>query len=320
MWLAVGLTLVALICGLQFLRSFLKKRETIVGKHVLISGGSEGIGLEIAKLCAQQGAKVSLVARTLKKLEAAKEEVQKVAPHAEVGLFTADVGERAALAKAVKEAEAKLGPLDVCIAAAGSAIPKYFEDLSEDDFTMMMRVNYHGVVNLAKEVLPGMASRNSGHFCAISSMAAAVPFIGYAAYAPAKAACRSLLDVLRNEFSDTNVQFHIAFPPDTDTPGAVIENTTKPYETSHVWPECFNEVFPAKQVAEFLLEDMLAGEYFLRSPDFFGNLIVSQAWGYFPRARPLLEAAIAPLFVGLHAAMVWMADRGVRSRAHHVKR
>merc|ERR1711879_1004893 len=106
--------------------------------------------------------------------------------------------------------------------------------------------------NLAKAVVPGMVARKTGHFCAVSSMAAAVPFIGYAAYAPAKAACRSFLDVLRNEYADTNIQFHVAFPPDTDTPGLATENVTKPYETSHIWPECFNEVFQAKKVAEDL--------------------------------------------------------------------
>merc|ERR1719379_863145 len=138
----------------------------------------------------------------------------------------------------------------------------------------MMSVNYYGVVNLAKEALPGMVSRKSGHFCAVCSIAAAVPFVGYAAYAPAKAATRSLMDVLRNEFADTRVQFHIAFPPDTDTPGFAKENETKPYETSHIWPECFNEVFPATAVAEMLIDGILQGDYFLQSPDFIGNLLV----------------------------------------------
>ena len=97
------------------------------------------------------------------------------------------------------------------------------------------------VVNLAKAVLPGMLSRGEGQFAAVSSMAACVPFVGYAAYAPAKVACRSLMDVLRNEHADTPLQFHVAFPPDTETPGFEKENVTKPYETSHVFPEVFNE-------------------------------------------------------------------------------
>ena len=59
------------------------------------------------------------------------------------------------------------------------------------------------------------------------------------------------------------------------------------------------------------------GDYFLRSPDTFGNLIVERAWGHFPRTQPLLSAAIAPVFVGLHSVMVWLADRAVKKRAHH---
>lgn len=181
----------------------------------------------------------------------------------------------------------------------------------------MMRVNYFGVVNLSRAVLPGMVSRGSGQFTAVCSMAAAVPFVGYAAYAPAKAACRAFMDVLRNEYSDTALHFHIAFPPDTDTPGYERENTTKPWETTHVWPEMFNETFRAPDVARMMLDGMLRGEYFLRSPDVFGNLLVERAWGHFPRPRPLVSAAVAPLFVGLHGLMCWMADRAVKKGAHH---
>ena len=95
------------------------------------------------------------------------------------------------------------------------------------------------------------------------------------------------------------------------------ENETKPWETNHVWPEAFNETFPAADVARMLLDGMAQGDYFLRSPDTFGNLIVERAWGHFPRTQPLLSAAIAPVFVGLHSAMVWMVDRAVKKGAHH---
>jgi len=318
---ALGVTVAALYAGYHAVAAWYasRNRETVAERHVLISGGSEGIGFELAKLSAQRGGKVSIMARTQSKLENAKAEVLKIAPDATVKTFQADVGNRAAVAEAVRSAEKEMGPVDICIAAAGAAIPKYFEDLADSDFEMMLRVNYLGVVNLAKEVVPGMTSRNAGHFCAVCSMAAAVPFVGYAAYAPAKAACRSFMDVMRNEFADTDVCFHIAFPPDTDTPGFAKENETKPYETSHVWPACFNEVFPATQVACQLLDGILAGRYFLQSPDFFGNLLVSRAWGHFPRVAPLLEALAAPIFVGVHSAMVWMADRAVRLRGHHVR-
>ena len=56
----------------------------------------------------------------------------------------ADVSEAAALREAVLRSEAALGPIDVCIASAGASIPKYFEDLTHDDFAKMMNVNYFG--------------------------------------------------------------------------------------------------------------------------------------------------------------------------------
>jgi len=317
-WLLVAATVV-LQSPVTLLASLIYRRKprSFSGRHVLITGGSEGIGLEIAKQCAARGAVVTLVARTRSKLDAARAAVLAETPSAKVCVQIADVSQSAQVVQAVECGEKELGPVDVCIAAAGLSIPKYFEELTDDDFSKMMSVNYFGVVHLAKAVLPRMARRGEGQFAAVSSMAAAVPFVGYAAYAPTKVACRSFVDVLRNEYADTPLQFHVAFPPDTETPGFEKENATKPWETSHVWPEMFNETFKAAHVATMLLDGMARGEYFLRSPDVFGDLLVERAWGHFPRAQPLLSAAIAPAFVALHGIMVWMADRAVKKGAHH---
>jgi len=308
-----------------------RKFGKLTGRHVLITGGSEGIGLEAARICAVNGAKLTLVARSADKLERAVGELCGLVPAADsrptVGFQSADVGDAQQVQQALRTAAAARGPVDICICCAGAAVPKYFEALEPSDFERMMRVNYFGIVNTAKELLPIMVARDRDRrkgdlpfsFCAVTSMAAAVPFVGYAAYAPAKAATRALMDVLRNEYADTGVCFHVAFPPDTDTPGFVQENTTKPYETSHIWPECFNEVFDARQVAERMLDEIIRGSYFVTSPDLFGNMIVSRAWGHYPRGclRSLLEMVVAPLFVMLHGLMVWVADRAVRLRRHH---
>jgi len=322
-WIAVGVAAAISLPLLLGFRMFRGPRESIARKHVLITGGSEGIGLELAKLAASRGSRVSLIARTRSKLENARAEVLAATAEAAVGIFTADVGDRAALHAAIAAAESELGAVDVCIAAAGASFPKYFEELDDKDYELMMRVNYYGIVNAARALLPRMAERAAAdlstapHFAAVCSMVAGTPFIGYAAYAPSKAACKSFIDVLRNEYADTRVALHIAFPPDMDTAGFVRENETKPYETKHVWPEMFNDLFHPADVARALLDDMLDGHYFLRSPDVFGNLLISRSWGHFPRSRPVLEAALAPLFVGLHAVMVWMADRIVKQRNHH---
>jgi 3-dehydrosphinganine reductase len=214
-WLLVAAAAV-LQSPVTLLASLLSRRKprSFSGRHVLITGGSEGIGLEIAKQCAARGATVTLVARTRSKLDAARASVLAATPSAKVGVQTADVSQAAQVAQAVELGEKELGPVDVCIASAGASIPKYFEDLTHEDFAKMMSVNYFGgmpqrapnprladprqvcysrvhalpwtVVNIAKAVLPGMVSRGEGQFAAVSSMAACVPFVGYAAYAPAK--------------------------------------------------------------------------------------------------------------------------------------
>ena len=103
----------------QFCRRRLNK---LAGKHVLITGGSEGVGLELASLCAQQGARVSIVARTESKLQSARDAICAASADAKVAIASADVGVGSSLAAAVARCEAECGPVDVVIAAAGAAI------------------------------------------------------------------------------------------------------------------------------------------------------------------------------------------------------
>ena len=144
-WVALG---VAAAVSMPLLLGSRRRRESLSGKHVLITGGSEGVGLEVAKIAAARGARVSLVARTMSKLHAARDELASSAPGAAVGVFSGDVGDGAALGAAIEQAESQLGPVDVCIAAAGAAMPKYFEELRIADYERMMTVNYYGVLGL----------------------------------------------------------------------------------------------------------------------------------------------------------------------------
>ncbi|CAD7928020.1 unnamed protein product [Amoebophrya sp. A25] len=158
------------------------------------------------------------------------------------------------------------------------------------------------------------------NFVAVSSYACAVPFIGYAAYAPTKVAVRAFCDVLRNEFADVpHVGIHICFPPDMDTPGFAEENKRKPIETKKAFPECFNELFPPADVANMILSGVENNDYHISSPDVVGNFIVSAAWGHYPRPWLLVEMMLAPLFVLLKEVIVLMVDSAVVRYAHHAK-
>jgi 3-dehydrosphinganine reductase len=201
-------------------------------RHVLITGGSSGIGLAIARQAAAAGARVSLLARDPQKLSAAAAAVRAQAPQSPVAFtVVADVADEAAVASAVRAAEAAHGPVDVLIASAGVARPGYFAELPVEIFRRAMDVNYFGTLHAIKAVTPSMVARRSGQIVIISSGAGLVGLFGYTAYAPSKFALRGLAESLRAELKPSGVGVTIVYPPDTDTPQLTEENRTKPAET-----------------------------------------------------------------------------------------
>lgn len=126
----------------------------INNRHVFITGGSSGIGLALARRAASEGARVSIMARSLKKLEEAKTAI-KLTTGVDVAVFAADVRDYEAVKKAVDEA----GPIDILLLNHGVFYALEFEkmELSEVQFTM--DVNLMGCLNMIKAALPAMKTR-----------------------------------------------------------------------------------------------------------------------------------------------------------------
>lgn len=201
-------------------------------RHVLITGGSSGIGLAFARLLAAEGARLSLVARDPLKLSAAHASLRSAFPSAPAP-FTApaDVADEAAVVSAVRAAEAVHGPVDLLVASAGVARPGRFAELPAEVFRRAMDVNYFGALHAVRAVVPAMIARRSGRVVLISSGAGLVGLFGYTAYAPSKFALRGFAESLRAELKPAGVGVTIVYPPDTDTPQLAEENLTKPAET-----------------------------------------------------------------------------------------
>lgn len=197
-------------------------------RHVLITGGSSGIGLALARQSAAAGARVSLVARDPARLDAAVASITSASP-----VFTApaDVSVESEITGAIRAAEAVHGPVDILITSAGIARPGYFAELPSAVFERAMAVNFFGTLHAIKAVAPGMVARRRGSIAIISSGAGLVGLFGYTAYAPSKFALRGLAESLRAELKPAGVAVIIVYPPDTDTPQLAEENLTKPAET-----------------------------------------------------------------------------------------
>ncbi len=202
--------------------------------HVLITGGSSGIGLALAHRYAAQGARLSLLARDPVKLAAARAAILAAVPAGAVFTFVADVAVRGEIETAIAAAEAKLGPVEVLVTSAGVAEPGYFEQLEHAVFERAMAVNYFGSVYAVKAVLPAMRRRRAGTVVLIGSGTGLFGFFGYTAYGASKFALRGFAESLRAELDGTGVHLSIVYPPDTDTPQLAAENLLKPPETAAV--------------------------------------------------------------------------------------
>jgi 3-dehydrosphinganine reductase len=228
-------------------------------QHVLITGGSSGIGLALAHQAAAAGARVSLVARDAAKLAAAQASIQSKQPGAVVVIARADVAVEAEVLAALAAAEAVHGSVDVLIASAGIAKPGYFEEIPVEVFERTMAVNFFGTLYPIKALVPAMRRRGRGAVVLISSGAGLYGFFGYTAYSPSKFALRGLAESLRAELRGTGVHVLIVYPPDTDTPQLVEENRTKPIETKAI--TAGGGLWTAETVSQATLQGLAKGRF-----------------------------------------------------------
>jgi uncharacterized protein len=164
------------------------------GQHVLVTGGSQGIGVDIAKEFARRGAKVTILGRNAERLAAVAAEIG----GSSVALDLADAG---ALDGAIAEVEFQVGPVDILINNAGAALVREAAGYQPGETMKLMMINAVAPMELTRQVLPGMVSRGKGHIVNISSLSgvSAVPHM--AVYGAGKAALHHYTEVVRRELA-----------------------------------------------------------------------------------------------------------------------
>lgn len=179
------------------------RRDRLQGKHVMITGGSKGLGLALAKEFVKRGCDVSVVARNRLDLVSALQELValgKTLPSPpKIQALSADTASIDDLAKAFSDAADAAGPIEVLVCNAGLSIPGLFVEQQISDFEKQMEVNYMGTVRTIKCALPTMLARRQGHIVITTSVLSVLGFAGYSSYAPSKWALRGLADCLHNE-------------------------------------------------------------------------------------------------------------------------
>lgn len=206
---------------------------SFAGRHAIVTGGSSGIGRATAHLLAQQGAHVSIIARTQSALDETLGELDalRVSAAQRFRAVSADLGDWPQARDAIAVLTSAGDVPDLLINAAGYSHPGYFEELPVDVFHDSMRANYFGTLHPIKAVAPLMIARGEGRIVNFSSIAGFYAIYGFTAYSAAKFAVTGLSEALRQELKPYGIAVSVVFPPTTRTPGLERENQSKPLET-----------------------------------------------------------------------------------------
>ncbi|XP_055608376.1 3-ketodihydrosphingosine reductase [Uranotaenia lowii] len=251
------------IHGLVFYLVCRKSRANIRSKHVVVTGGSSGIGLWAAMECVRLGANVTIVARNVNLLEKAKQQLlkRKVREDQQIEYRSIDLAKSNDLVeKGFQDIEQASGSIFMLINCAGMAICGTIEDTSVEDARLLMDVNYFATYYPTRYVLPKMKAAREGIIVITASQAALVGLYGYGAYAASKFALRGLAETIAMEAKHAGVSVTLALPADTDTPGFERENQSKPIETKIISGS--GGLAKPEDVGRKIVHDALKGSFF----------------------------------------------------------
>lgn len=191
-------------------------RFPLSGKVALVTGGAQGIGLEVSRLLVERGCSVVLTDVQDEALDAA---VRTLGAQRVLGIV-ADVRDRDAMAGAVRKAVRKFGRIDVVVANAGvTPPPATIRSVDRDAFDRVISINQEGVVTTVRAAIEEVIA-HQGHVVVVSSVAAFAPGLGGAAYMMSKAAIEQFGRALRLEMGIHGATAGVAYFGVIDTPMA----------------------------------------------------------------------------------------------------
>ena len=180
----------------------------------LVTGGSRGIGLAVARGLAADGWRLALLARSD---DALRRAAQEIAGEDRPLTLACDVADAGAVERALGEVVARLGGLDLVVHAAGVLATGTYDAITAEEYRRTIEVNYLGSVHVARAAIARMRGAQGGHLVQIASVIAIRTFPGFAAYAPSKWALRAFHETLELELAGSSVRLSLVYPPITDT-------------------------------------------------------------------------------------------------------
>jgi len=224
------------------MRSAKSRRYMLDGKVALVTGGSRGLGLVLARELASRGCTVAICARDAEELGRARDDIRQISP--KVAAFACDVRDKGDVQRLVADVNQLLGDIDILINDAGVISVGPVDLQTEDDFKEMMDIHFWASLHTMKAVLPQMKRRGSGRIANIASIGGKIAVPHLAAYCASKFALVGLSTAMRAELVKNGIYVT------TVCPGLMRTG-------SHI-----NAEFKGQREKEFTLFSLMDGSYF----------------------------------------------------------
>lgn len=230
--------------------------QKLKDKVAVITGGSSGIGLGIAKRFAEEGAKVAITGRNQQTIN---EALVAIGPN---GLgIQGDVSNLNDLTRIYQTVEEKFGKVDILIANAGVYMLGPLADFTEEQFDKVSDINFKGAFFSVQKALPVL--KDGASVVLVSSTVNGKGIPNHAAYSATKAAVRSLARSFSADLLERKIRVNALTPGPVDTP--VFNTITTNPEEAKAMKESFSNFTPVKRIGS--AEELAAAALYLASDD-----------------------------------------------------
>lgn len=239
------------------------------GARVLVTGASSGIGAALAKMLAERGAVVGLVARREDRLGEVLEVCRRSSPQCRS--WVADLADTGRAEQVALEAWEAFGHLDALVNNAGVPMRRHTRQLDYETMEWVMRVNFFAPARMMLAVLPKMEERGSGVVVNVSSLAGRLGNANEAAYSASKFAMSGFTEAAAVDLWDSPVTIRLVTPGPIDT---------------EIWDLPGNDA-PLYDGPKISAEEMAEGIIEAMSSERFEH--------YVPDMKPIIEAKTADI-------------------------
>ena len=191
--------------------------ESLSGKRAVVTGGSKGIGLEVARALLGEGVSVVICGRDEGQIQSAVGKLEASAAGAKIAGFRADVSNAMQVSELFRFAGAELGGLDILVNNAGIGAFRAAAELTVEEWDRVIGTNLSGSFYCSREALGRFERARGGWIINISSLAGKNPFAGGAAYNASKFGLNGFTEAMMLDHRHDNVRVSYIMPGSVDT-------------------------------------------------------------------------------------------------------